>query len=103
MTVLETKNKVLDEERRQMEELCKIRLNEIQENKQKQVDDLQFQCDKLKLDLAKLSKFSEQRDEMALELFKYKALVESKDIEYRNTIHSLEREILQDKVIFLPS
>jgi hypothetical protein len=50
-----------------------------------------------------LSSFSAQRDEMGLQLKQTKALLEKKENDYRETVHGLERKVLQDKASLLLS
>lgn len=95
---LEAKNKVLEEEKKLVEEKCKFEVDNIQSVTQLEIDNLSFQCQKLKSDLVELSSFSAQRDEMSQQLKQTKAFLEKKEVEYRETVHSLERKVLQDKV-----
>ncbi|KAJ3301241.1 hypothetical protein HDV03_001180 [Kappamyces sp. JEL0829] len=94
---LEAKNKVLEEEKKLVEEKCKFEVDNIQSVTQLEIDNLSFQCQKLKSDLVELSSFSAQRDEMSQQLKQTKAFLEKKEVEYRETVHSLERKVLQDK------
>ena len=98
ITSLESRNKTLEDEKRTTEDRCKAQLEYLHSSTQQEIDNLNFQCGKLKTDLIELSSFSAQRDEMSLQLKQTRAFLEKKEQEYRETIHGLERKVLQDKV-----
>lgn len=95
---LESRNKSLEEDKRTSEEKFKSQLEYLHQTSQQEIENLTFQCQKLKNDLVELSTFSAQKDEMGQQLKQTKAYLEKKEVEYRETIHALERKVLQDKV-----
>jgi peptidoglycan hydrolase CwlO-like protein len=101
INTLEARNKVLEEEKRVVDERSKAQLEYLHTTSQQEIENLTFQCGKLRTDLNELSSFSVQKDDMSLQLKQTKAFLEKKEQEYRETIHVLERKILQDKVSFI--
>lgn len=95
---LETKNQGMEEEKKTVEEKHALLTNQIRQAFQLENDNLNGQFQKLKGDLVELSSFTSQKDEMSMQLSQIKSLLDKKEIDYRETIHGLERKVLQDKV-----
>jgi myosin heavy subunit len=94
---LEQKNKQLDQERRDIESKMKQEYESLQQTSQDEIDHLNAQCIKLKAELSELTYFSKQKVEIEEQLKQLRHLLEKKEKEYTETVHNLERKVLQDK------
>ncbi|KAJ3324013.1 hypothetical protein HDV06_000989 [Boothiomyces sp. JEL0866] len=94
---LESKNRTLDQEKRDMELHYQTQLANLEKSSQLELENLNQQCQKFKAELVELSSFSAQKDDMEEQLKQFKILLEKKENEYRETVHNLERKVLQDK------
>lgn len=70
-------------------------------NTQEEIESLNLQISKYKVELSELAIFSQQKQEIDDQLKQFKILLEKKEHEYRDTIHGLERKVLQDKARIL--
>jgi hypothetical protein len=61
------------------------------------MENLSQKCTKYKLELLELTLFTEQKAALEQELVNAKTLLEKKELDFKDTIHSLERKVLQDK------
>lgn len=95
---LELSNRNLEQEKKDMDASYRKEVVVLQQQSTDEIESLTAQCAKLKSDLAELSSFSVQKSEIEEQLRSLKALLEEKDYEYRETVHNLERKVLQDKV-----
>ncbi|KAJ3269363.1 hypothetical protein HDV01_001477 [Terramyces sp. JEL0728] len=95
---LENKNRTLDQEKRDMELHYQTQIANLEKSSQLEQENLNQQCQKFKTELVELSSFSAQKDDMEEQLKQFKILLEKKENDYRETIHNLERKVLQDKV-----
>ena len=98
ISALENKNRALDTEKRDTEAKAKQELDYLQRTSQEEIENLNNQCIKYKSELAELSTFSRQKTEIEEQLKQSKQLLDRKEHDYRDTIHNLERKVLQDKV-----
>ncbi|KAJ3129332.1 hypothetical protein HK098_001744 [Nowakowskiella sp. JEL0407] len=64
---------------------------------QSELDSLHTLCAKYKSELEQLSEFKSQKKDLELQLLKNKQLLEQKEKEFKDTVHLMERKILQDK------
>lgn len=94
---LQTKVRQLEDENREIEIRTTNEIGATKASMQMEVDTLQNQCTKYKGELSELSTFSSKKSDMEQQLKQYKALLEKKEVEYRDTVHNLERKVLQDK------
>ena len=95
---LEVKSRRLEEEKRETEMTSKSEIEKIRTCMQSELEILQIQCAKYKSELSELTAFSVKKDEMDQQIKQLRVLLEKKENEYRDTVHNLERKILQDKV-----
>lgn len=89
---------MLEEEKARIEVSCKNEIDNCRDETRQEVETLTIQCAKYKQDLMDLTQFTEIKQELELELKNSKLTLEKKDIEFKDTIHNLERKVLQDKV-----
>ncbi|KAJ3261615.1 hypothetical protein HK103_005453 [Boothiomyces macroporosus] len=94
---LENKNRTLDQEKKDLELHYQTLIANVERSSQMELDNLNQQCQKFKAELVELSSFSAQKDDMEEQLKQFKILLEKKENEYRETVHNLERKVLQDK------
>ncbi|KAI8899901.1 hypothetical protein BC833DRAFT_524113 [Globomyces pollinis-pini] len=94
---LESRNRILEDDKKQMDQEYTTKIDQLNKRYQDEIEQLNNQVMKFKTELVELSSFQVQKDEMEEQLKMYKALLERKENEYRETIHNLERKVLQDK------
>ena len=94
---MENKCHALEEEKRGLENKSKQEIEGFKDKVRDEMDSLQLQCAKTKGELNALHDFTVKKDDMEQQLRHYKQLLEKKELEYRDTIHNLERKVLQDK------
>ncbi|KAH6588058.1 hypothetical protein BASA50_010921 [Batrachochytrium salamandrivorans] len=94
---LELKAHHLEEEKHDIAIRSKNEVDHIRTSMQLELENMQTQCTKFKSELSELTAFSAKKKEMELQIVQCKDLLENKRIEYRDTIHNIERKVLQDK------
>lgn len=94
---LQLKIKDLECERKSSDEIHKEERLKSEDAAFCALESMTSQCQKLKVELTDVSKFVVQRDSLLTELSNIKITLESKENEYRNNVHGLERKILLDK------
>lgn len=87
----------LEEEKVQIEEQAKTETENLRNTTKIEMDQLAFQCQKYKYELSQLNEFTEKKGEIEQQLNSAKNLLERKEFEFKETIHNLERKVLQDK------
>jgi hypothetical protein len=97
ISILESKNKTLEEEKKEIERFYKGEYETLTKSLKSENESLNLQMSKYKVELSELSVFSQQKAEIDEQLKQFKLLLEKKEHEYRDTVHSLERKVLQDK------
>jgi hypothetical protein len=93
----EHKCDVLEEEKSLLEANSKAELENLKTTTAKAMENLSQKCTKYKLELLELTLFTEQKAALEQELVNAKTLLEKKELDFKDTIHSLERKVLQDK------
>jgi predicted nucleic acid-binding protein len=88
---------VLEEENSLLEPNSKAELENLKTTTAKAMENLSQKCTKYKLELLELTLFTEQKAALEQELVNAKTLLEKKELDFKDTIHSLERKVLQDK------
>jgi myosin heavy subunit len=94
---LEVKNKALDLEKRTIEQRMKQDFDLYQKTAQEETEQLHAQVSRLKSELTELNQFQKQKADLDEQLKHVKHLLERKEKEFAETIHNLERKVLQDK------
>lgn len=87
----------LENEKRELEANARIKLDQTIDEKQQEIEQMHIQCAKYKTDLDQLSEFRGRKEDMEMQIRFLKNLVESKEKEHKDIIHTMERKILQDK------
>nr|KAJ3421970.1 hypothetical protein HK105_001667 [Polyrhizophydium stewartii] len=94
---LETKTRQLEDEKRDLDTRSRNEIETIKSSMQSDLEIMQIQCAKYKAELSELTAFSAKKEEMEQQIKQYRVLLDKKESEYRDTIHNLERKVLQDK------
>ncbi|KAI8909707.1 hypothetical protein EDD86DRAFT_206108 [Gorgonomyces haynaldii] len=94
---LEIKCHTLEDEKKLLEGKVKMEIDAAKGLIKQDMDLLQAQCNRYKSELSELTEFSKKKEELEGQLRQYKLLLEKKEQEYKDTVHTLERKVLQDK------
>ncbi|EGF78330.1 hypothetical protein BATDEDRAFT_26925 [Batrachochytrium dendrobatidis JAM81] len=97
ISVLESKAHQLEKEKQDYEIRTKSEMSSLKSAMQSELETMQTQCTKYKAELSELTAFSAKKKDLELQVIHYKTLLEKKECEYRDTIHNIERKVLQDK------
>ncbi|KAI8611593.1 hypothetical protein BC830DRAFT_1140590 [Chytriomyces sp. MP71] len=97
ITSLELKIQNLEDEKRAMEHKAKLDLDNTVSEWKRDMDIVQTQSAKYRSELDLLFDFKGKKDELENQLKKALALLEIREREYKDVIHTMERKVLQDK------
>ncbi|KAJ3390061.1 ubiquitin-like protein atg8 [Entophlyctis sp. JEL0112] len=97
ITNLETTIQKLEEDKRALEEKALADMAHAEEEWHKELDNVRTQNLKYKGELDLLFEFKGRKDELEKQLKNALALLDAREKEYKNVIHTMERKILQDK------
>lgn len=97
LNTLEVKCALLEEECIESTAAAESEVEKIKNTSKRELDDSQIQCLKFKSDLQEMSEFADRKEALEEELVNCKATLARREIEYKNTVHNLERKVLQDK------
>ncbi|KAJ3068809.1 hypothetical protein HDU98_008086 [Podochytrium sp. JEL0797] len=97
ITTLEFKILTLEQEKRALEHKGKHDVESTKEEWRKEVDGVQTTCAKYKAELDMLFDFKGRKDDLERQLRQALALLETREREYKDVIHTMERKVLQDK------
>jgi hypothetical protein len=103
IVTLEERNRVLEQEKKEQELFYKQEYHHLQKLSQDEIENLNHQCFKYNTELNELSAFTKQKEEIEEQLKQLRFQLERKEQDYKDTIHNLERKVLQDKVIRINS
>ncbi|KAJ3261869.1 hypothetical protein HDU77_000682 [Chytriomyces hyalinus] len=94
---LEQQIQRLEDEKRALEVKSKNDLENTIHEWKKELDHVQTQGAKYKNDLDMLSDFRGRKDDLEMQLKRSLSLIETREKEYKDVIHTMERKVLQDK------
>ncbi|KAI9002353.1 hypothetical protein BC832DRAFT_593657 [Gaertneriomyces semiglobifer] len=97
ITGLEEKVAQLEQDKRDMEVQAKADLENSMRDAHKEIDTLQNKCLTYQAQLNDLNAFAARKEETEELLRSLKAQLENKEKQYKETIHSIERKVIQDK------
>ncbi|ORY40424.1 hypothetical protein BCR33DRAFT_852751 [Rhizoclosmatium globosum] len=97
ITVLEAKIQKLEDEKRALEAKAKQDIENTIADWKKELDGVQNLSSKYKGELDMLFDFKGKKDDLERNLRQALALLETREKEYKDVIHTMERKVLQDK------
>ncbi|KAI8917144.1 hypothetical protein DFJ77DRAFT_335308 [Powellomyces hirtus] len=87
----------MDQEKHDLEKQAQGNLDAAMAEAHKEIDSLQNQCAVYKTQLSDLHTFAARKDELEQQLKYLKGQLEAKERQFKETIHNIERKVLQDK------
>ncbi|KAI8592296.1 hypothetical protein BDZ88DRAFT_277487 [Geranomyces variabilis] len=87
----------MDQEKADMIKQAQSNLDSAMAEAHKEIDSLQNQCSVYKAQLSELHTFAARKDELEQQLMYLKGQLEAKERTFKDTVHNIERKVLQDK------
>ncbi|KAJ3105506.1 hypothetical protein HDU97_007985, partial [Phlyctochytrium planicorne] len=97
ITLLEEKVRSQEDEIRERDLKARAELDHVISESKRELEQAQSQGLRYKSELDQLFEFKGRKDELEFQLKRTSMLLETKEKEYKDIIHSMERKVLQDK------
>ncbi|KAJ3163227.1 hypothetical protein HDU86_002397 [Geranomyces michiganensis] len=97
INTMEEKAVQMDQEKADMIKQAQGNLDTAMAKAHKEIDSLQNQCSIYKAQLSDLHTFAARKDELEQQLQYLKGQLEEKERTFKDTVHNIERKVLQDK------
>ncbi|KAJ3182622.1 hypothetical protein HDU87_007960 [Geranomyces variabilis] len=97
INTMEEKAVQMDQEKADMVKQAQSNLDSAMAEAHKEIDSLQNQCSVYKAQLSDLHNFAARKVELEQQLIYLKGQLEAKERTFKDTVHNIERKVLQDK------